>query len=74
MVQQQQQQQQQGEEEPPFRSWAGETVSTAQPRPVAPAAAGPQGMWTPDAGIRFAPRAGSPAKGTWDPSAGIRFG
>ena len=51
-----------------YQSWADDTVAPAQPRPVAPAA---HGMWTPDAGITFAPREG---KGTtWEPGAGLKF-
>lgn len=54
------------EPEAAYQSWADETVAPAQPRPVAPV----HGMWTPDAGIKFAPREG---KGTWEPGAGIKF-
>ncbi|SPO03635.1 probable pH-response regulator palA protein [Cephalotrichum gorgonifer] len=75
-AQAQSQAQAQPEPQPPYRSWADSTVSPQQPRPVAPL----QGMWTPDAGIKFASaapaRSGSPtkAKGTWNPGAGIKFG
>ena len=62
-----QQQEPEPEPEAAYRSWADETVAPAQPRPVAPV----HGMWTPDAGIKFASR--EAPKGTWEPGAGIKF-
>ena len=64
----QQQPEPEPEPEAAYQSWADETVAPAQPRPVAPV----HGMWTPVAGIKFAPREGK-GGGTWEPGAGIRF-
>lgn len=64
-----QQQEPEPQPEAAYQSWADETVAPAQPRPVAPVH---HGMWTPEAGIKFAPREGSKG-GTWEPGAGIRF-
>lgn len=65
-----QQQEPEPQPEAAYQSWADETVAPAQPRPVAPVQ---HGMWTPEAGIKFAgPREGAKG-GTWEPGAGIRF-
>ena len=62
-----------------IQSWAG-SGGVEQPTPMSP----PQtmhGMWTPDAGIKFAgppaPAGGrgkGPVGGKWEPESGIRFG